>query len=158
MPAKEEQLQQMEREYESLCKAIAGLDDAQMTRVWCGEWGVREIIAHSLGWEREFGGVLRRFARGERPLPEGVDYADADERNAKFAASAQAISPVTVVATWRQAHMNFVRAARDVPDERFEPKEDGTPSTATRLLEGGGYGHYEAHAGEIREWREREGL
>jgi hypothetical protein len=49
-----------------------------MRRPWCGTWGVREILAHITGWQRELTPVLERLARGERPIPDGVSYADVD--------------------------------------------------------------------------------
>ena len=34
-----------------------------------GLWGVREILAHIMGWQREMIPVLERIARGEKPSP-----------------------------------------------------------------------------------------
>src|SRR5437667_10353005 len=50
MGAKQELLQQAEQEYDGLKAAIKGLDEAQMSQVWLGTWGVREILAHATGW------------------------------------------------------------------------------------------------------------
>ena len=102
-------------------------------------------------------GMLQRIARGERPTAEGADYSDTDAWNAKFALAAKPQNANTVVADWRQTHGNFVRAAKTVPDDRFGEK-DGKPKTASRLLEGGGHGHFKEHAEQILAWRKQEGV
>lgn len=157
MTDKNTTLEQLETSYQELRKLVEDLDEGQLSRVWFGTWAVKDVVAHILGWEREMTGALERLARGERPTPEGVDYSDGDAWNAKFEAQMAAISPQTVLATWRQAHMNYVNAAKDVPEERYGER-DGKPQTVNRLLQTSGTGHYEEHAEAIREWRKKEGL
>ena len=55
-----------------------------MRRPWFGTWGIREILAHITGWHREMIPVLERIARGEKPLADGVSYADLDGWNARL--------------------------------------------------------------------------
>ena len=158
MSDKKATLELLDKEYQALCDAIDGLDDEQLSRVWFGTWAVRDIVAHILGWEREMTGSLQRLARGERPAPEGVDYSKFDEWNAGFASAMTPISTVTVLATWRQVHANYVRAAGAVPDDRYGEGEDGKLKTANRLLEASGFGHYQEHGAQIRDWRTRESI
>jgi hypothetical protein len=158
MSDKEATLKRVDDEYRTLLQAIDGLDEAAMSRVWFGEWGVKDMVAHVAGWEREMSAALERMARGERPTPEGVDYSDSDAWNAKFALSMRHIAAPTVVAAWRQTHMNYVKAADAVAADRYGTKEDGSPMTVNRLLETSGYGHYKEHGDQIREWRQKEGL
>ena len=153
MSDKQSTLELLDKEYQNLRQAIDGLDEEQLPRVWFGSWSVKDIVAHVLGWEREMTGALQRMARGERPTPEGVDYSDVNKWNAKFAGEMINISPQTVLAAWRQVHMNYVKAAKAVPDDRY-----GEGKTANRLLEASGFGHYREHAPQILEWRNREGL
>lgn len=153
MSDKETTLKLVDEEYKNLREAIDGLDEGQLSQVWFGAWGVKDIIAHVLGWEREMTALLQRLARGERPTPEGVDYSNSDEWNAKFATEMAPIGSATVLAIWQHVHMNFVNAAKAVPDERF-----GEGKTANRVLEGSGFGHYREHGAQIRDWRQREGL
>ncbi len=153
MSDKEATLKLVDEEYRNLRQAIDGLDADALERVWFGSWSVRDIVAHVLGWEREMTAALQRLARGERPTPEGIDYSNTDEWNAKFAGRYRQIGAPTVLAAWAQTHMNYVKAAQAVSDDRF-----GEGKTANRLLEASGYGHYREHAAPIREWRQREGL
>lgn len=150
-------IKELQDEYENFRRALKGLEPEQLSRPFLDGWSVKEIVAHVMGWEQEMVAALERMARGERPTPEGVDYSDGDAWNAKFEAQMAAISPQTVLATWRQAHMNYVNAAKDVPEERYGER-DGKPQTVNRLLQTSGTGHYEEHAEAIREWRKKEGL
>ncbi len=157
MSDKEATLQLLDTEYQSLRQAIDGLDEGQLDRVWFGSWSVKDIIAHVLGWERESIVRLERLARGERPTPEGVDYSNSDAWNAKFALEMAPIGSATVLAIWRHVHMNFVNAAKAVPDDRYGER-DGKPRTVNWLLEANGTDHYREHAAPIREWRQRGGI
>jgi len=150
-------LKLLDEEYANFRQAIDGLDAAALERVWFGEWSVKDIIAHVLGWEKTMTEALQRMARGEKPTPEGVDYSDTDGWNAKFALVMKQQLPTTVLAEWGRVHQVFVKAARAIPDDRFGEK-DGKPATVNRILEGSGYGHYREHAPPIRDWRQREKL
>lgn len=151
-------LKTLEDEYQNLLNSINKLDNAQLSQTWLDGRSVKEIIAHVLGWEREMIVMMQRMARGERPVPEGVDYSDSDAWNAKFAVEMAPMNANTVTAIWQQTHMNFVRAAKALPDDRFGKNDEGKPKTANRILEANGYEHYREHAGQINEWRQREGL
>jgi hypothetical protein len=150
-------LKTLDDEYRNLHKAIEGLDEDQLARVWFDQWSVKDIIAHVAGWEREMTAAMERMARGERPTPEGTDYSDSDAWNARFASSMHGIDARTIFAAWEQTHATYVRAANSLPDDRFG-ETDGKPKTANRLLETSGFGHYREHAAQIRDWRKREGL
>ena len=153
MSDKQSTLKLLDEEYQNFRQAVDGLDGDALTRIWFGTWSVKDIVAHVLGWQREMTQALQRMARGEKPTPEGVDYSNTDEWNAKFAAAMQGIDARTVIAAWQQAHMTFAKAAQAVPDDRY-----GEGKTVNRLLEGSGWGHYREHGAQIREWRQREGI
>jgi len=155
---KAQTLQQLDGEHKKLREAVSGLDNKQLDQTWYDQWSVKQIIAHVLGWEREMTGALERIARGERPTLEGVDYSDSDAWNAKFAHEWGPIQANTVLAAWDQAHVVFAKAAQSVPADRYGTKEDGSPTTVSRLIETTGYGHYQEHLGPILEWRNQQGL
>ncbi len=147
----------LEEEFGKLVKATVKLDNAQLDQRWLDGWSVKDIIAHVLGWEREMIVMLERMGRGEKPLPEGVDYSDPDDWNNRFAVEMRPMNGNTVLAIWHQTHANYARAAAALPDDRFGEK-DGKPKTANRILEGNGYEHYREHAAQILEWRKSAGL
>src|SRR5688572_24931746 len=83
MTVKAELLGHAQREYDGFTAALTGLDDVDMSRRWLGSWGVREIVAHVVGWHREMAPALERLGRGEPPYPDGA-YDDVDGWNARF--------------------------------------------------------------------------
>lgn len=153
MSLKDDLLRQAEDELAGLRCAIAGLSEEAMRQPWCGTWGVREILAHIAGWQRELTPALERLARGERPIPEGLSYADIDAWNARHVAARQGLTVEGVRAELEATHRAFLAAARAIPEARFAPGK-----TAARLVDLNGPHHYREHAAEIRAWRRRAGL
>jgi hypothetical protein len=151
--ARDDILKTLNSEFDSLLRSVEGLTDDQMTRVWYGDWGVRDILAHIAGWHREMTAAFERVARGERPVPEGVDYSNADPINARFAEAQRGADANGIVAELTASKEAFAAAARTVPEDRFQEGK-----TAYRMLHTTGIDHYREHEPAIREWRQREGI
>jgi len=151
--SRDEILQTLNEEFDKLLKSVEGLDDGQMTKVWFGDWGVRDILAHVAGWHWEMTAAFDRIARGERPVPEGTDYNDADAWNGRFSGDKHDTDPDEVVEDLIASREAFVAGARKVPEDRFEEGK-----TAYRILHTTGIDHYREHYPAIQEWREREGI
>lgn len=151
--ARDELIARLNDGFQDLVAAVEDLNEEQMTQRWFGDWGVREILAHVAGWHWEMEKALDRISRGERPVPEGVDYNDADSWNAGFAAGASAKSGREVLEDLRASKEAFVAAALKVPEDRFAEGR-----SAARIMDTTGFGHYAEHLPTIREWREREGI
>jgi len=83
MDARQAIIQTTEQEYARLRAAVHGLDEAALSEVWLGTWGVRQIVAHIAGWHREMMPALARLARGEPAYADGT-YDDFDRWNARF--------------------------------------------------------------------------
>src|SRR3990172_9184416 len=150
---KEKLLAALDSGFAGLLDAVSGLSEEQMSRVWYGDWSVRDILAHVAGWHREEIAMLERMARGERAVPETADYSDDDAWNARFAAKWRAASAGEVLAELNASKEAYVAAAGRLPEERFEEGR-----TAQRLVREGCIEHYREHGDEIREGREREGI
>jgi len=140
-------LQEAEEAFGELRQAIDGLDDARLTRVWLGTWGVREILNHITGWHEEMLPALARVARGEPAYAPGT-YDDFDAWNARFVDARQGVKLADVLAQLETSHREFVRAAGVVPEQCFDD--------AKGMLDGCGTAHYREHAGQIRAWRQKE--
>jgi hypothetical protein len=145
---KDELLNEAAREYKALHEALQGLNEAQMTEVWLGEWSVRDIVAHITGWQQQMEPALERLARGERPIPDGVSYDDVDGWNARFAEARRHTAVADVLLELDKAHEGFMRAAAAVPVERFQ-----VGKTAWKIVDGNSVHHYREHAEQIRTWR-----
>jgi hypothetical protein len=145
---KQAALTKLEEQYNALLASLKGLDEQAMSQRFYGDWNIKDILAHLAGWQQTMTGAMERMARGEKPVPEGVDYSDADKWNAGFAGAMKAQNAETIIAVLRQAYANYVRAAQAVPDDRY-----GEGKTINRLLESSGYGHIEEHLPEIQAFR-----
>lgn len=130
---------------------IADLPAEAYGETWLGSWNLSQLLAHMAGWFREMTGAIDRVSRGEKPTPDGVDYADAEPWNAKFAAQAKA--GVDALAEWDAAYAEYRAAALRLPEELYgvDP-EKGRPRIGDRLLQGAGIGHFEEHEGELSAW------
>ncbi len=148
-------LKTLDDEFAGFLDTIDGLSDEQMTNVWYGEWSVRDILAHIVGWHRLEVAMLERMASGERPWPEGSGhpYNEGDAWNARFVEKWHTASPATILEELKASEGAYVAAARLLPEERFREGR-----TAHRLLREGGIDHYRDHAAQIRDWRKREGI
>ena len=146
-------LSDLEKSFADLQGATDGLTHEQLVRTFEGEWSVRDMLGHIIGWHHEMDEALERIARGERPVPEGVDYGDSDAWNARFVDTWRNASPEAVVAELAASKNLFVEAARLVPDEKFEEGR-----AAYRIVTTTGTSHYAEHAPVIRAWRKREGV
>ena len=151
--SRDELLDKVDAGFDDLMAAVSGLTDKQMSQPWFGEWGVRDILAHVAGWHREMVGAFERIAAGERPVPEGTDYSDADKWNAKFSEAKRSAKALDIITEVKASQKAFVDAARRVPEDRFAEGK-----TANRILHTTGIDHYLEHLPAIREWRQKEGI
>jgi len=142
---KQTALARLDEQFQALLATIKGLDESAMSERFYDQWNVKDLLAHIAGWQHTMKDAMERMVRGEKPVPEGVDYSNADEWNAGFAAAMKAQNAETIVANLRQAYANYVRAAKAIPDDRY-----GEGKTINRLLEASGYGHIEEHLPALR--------
>lgn len=149
MGAKQALLQQAEQEYDGLKAAIKGLDETQMSQVWLGTWGVREIAAHITGWHREMIPALERLGRGEAAYPDGA-YDDFDTWNARFVEARKGRKAAEILQEMETSHHDLLRTAAHLADDHF-----GEGKPASGLVDGIAPGHYREHAEQIRQWRQR---
>lgn len=150
---KQTALRELDQQFGALLEALKGLDERAMSKVYYGEWAIKDILAHIAGWQHTMSVAMERMARGEKPVPEGVDYSNADEWNAGFASAMKAQSAETVIADMRQAYANYVRAAKAIPEDRY-----GEGKTINRLLDASGYGHIREHLPAIQSFCSSQGI
>lgn len=147
MGDKQKVLQEAADTYGELREAVAGLDEAQTRAVWLGTWGVKEILIHISGWDREMAPTFARIERGEAAYPAGA-YDDYDAWNARFVDAGKQVRTAEILADIEASHQTLVAAAGALGDEHF-----AAGAAARELLEAIGARHYREHATQIREWR-----
>lgn len=147
MGDKEKALREAGEAYGELREAISGLDETQTRAVWLGTWGVREILIHIAGWDRELAPAFARIEQAEPPYAAGK-YDDYDAWNARFVDAGKHAEDREILADLEACHRNFLTAAATLGEEHFAM---GSP--ARELLDGIAPKHYREHAGQIRQWR-----
>src|SRR5688572_21982667 len=124
MATRDELLREAETEYAGLTDALAGLHDGEMTRPWLGSWGVREIVAHMIGWHREMVPALERLGRGEPPHAAGA-YDDYDGWNARFVEARRGLTADALLRELDASHGELITVASRLPAEL---SADGGPA------------------------------
>jgi len=150
---REELLAELDEAFAGLQATCRDLPEARKRVVMQGTWSVKDILAHISGWHREMAGALARIARGERAVPEGVDYSNFDAWNARFVEAARAAPVSEVEKELADSFAAFRQAVGALPENRLIPGR-----TADRIVHEAGMDHYRHHAAQIRTWREREGI
>jgi hypothetical protein len=156
MTARTDAIGRLQAAHDAFRARIAGLPDEAYNETWLGSWNLSEVLAHMAGWYREMAGGFERVGRGERPVPEGVDYSDEDAWNAKFSAVAKHGKPA--LADWDDAYATYLAGAEALSGDLYgiDP-EKGRPRIGDRLLQGAGIGHFEEHTPDLDAWLKARG-
>ena len=141
----------LELGYQEFRGPLDRLEDDDFEEVWLGTWNLSQLLAHMAGWYREMTQAFERVGRGERPVPEGVDYGDADAWNAKFEKLAK--PGKAALHDFEQAYHAYLEAAKKLPPELYgEDPKSGRPRIGNRLLQGSGTGHFQEHQEQLDSW------
>ncbi len=146
---KQSVVQEIRDTYKEYMSAVQGLNDDQLVRPILGDWSVREITGHIIGWQEQMTTGFERMAKGERPAPEGVDWSDVQAWNDRFAAGVRDRSGSELIQELDSRVEAMIAAIDAVPDDRF-----GEGKTANRMAQAAGFGHFREHAPEIQEARQ----
>ena len=146
-------LAELDEVFAELQRTYRDLGEAQKRVVMQGTWSVKDILVHIAGWHREMAPALTRLGRGEKPVPEGVDYTEVDAWNARWVEAARHTPVTAVERELADSFAGFRQAVVTLPENRLAPGR-----TADKIIHEVDMDHYRHHAAQIRAWREREGL
>jgi hypothetical protein len=146
---KQSVVQELRDAYKEYMGAVEGLNEEQLTKPFLGDWSVREITGHIIGWQEQMTTGFERMARGERPTPEGANWQETQAWNDKFAAGVQERTGTELVQELDGRVEQMIAAIQALPDDRF-----GEGKTANRMADGSGYGHLREHTPEIQQARQ----
>jgi hypothetical protein len=138
-----------ERSWQAWKSATEGISAARMTEPVTGHWTVKDLLGHVAFWEDWVIGHCQRILAGE---PEPDDEARLDAINQRQVAESTSASVADQLRYRDEAHARlaaFLTTLRD--DEPQFPR-------LVQALEWETYKHYDEHTGEVRAWRDREGL
>lgn len=148
---------QMADARERLLASIEGLPDEEMLEPGvCGEWSVRDVLAHVAAWDRETTAMFEAMLKGERHYFLDLDEDGLEQFNEEHHEATRDVPLPEVLAELtasREAMLDLVRGVDNL--HLFAPApgdEHADMSIATCL--GAQIQHDEEHAEMIETWRE----
>jgi hypothetical protein len=139
--------------WEDFHAAYAGLpEDELMIPGVCGDWSIRDLIAHVTWWDAEALKHLPLVLEGGTPPRYSVTYCGIDAFNAMKTEEKRGLSLDDVRREAAETHRRLTDYLQGVPLEKLQGN-----SRFTHRLRLDTYGHYPIHAKDIRAWREGRG-
>lgn len=133
-------------------EAVRGIAEEKLAQQMHGEWSAKDLIAHISSWNEHTSLDARRIARGHVPCIAAFREADVDEWNAFLVRPRKLFPAAQVLSELEGSYAMLVEALSTVPQAKFE-QGNILPNVLAILV-----GHYGQHGGDIRRWREREGI
>ncbi len=155
----------IEREWEALQQALAGLDKLQMTQPGATGWSAKDEMAHLAAWTSGVAALLRKQPRYQAMgLPADVepDSIDLDRMNEIIFENRRDLPLQQVLDEAHAAHLDLLGAVSALSDEDlmrtygdFQPQEEELEDDIPILYEipAISYGHYAEHREAILEQR-----
>jgi hypothetical protein len=132
-------------------EAVRGIPSDKLADPVVGEWSAKDVIAHISSWDELASLDLRRIGRGHVPTLAAFREADVDEWNGFFMRGRKLFPAPQVYHELEERYEMLVEALETVPEAMFQQGGMVTNFLAISVH------HYQDHAANIREWREREG-
>jgi uncharacterized protein (TIGR03083 family) len=150
-------LKAMETERQKLDKVLAGVTDDQMLRPGTlGEWAIKDVLTHLIGWEQMFMGWLEAGRRGETPkLPApGFNWAQLPALNNQIYQQHKDQSLAEIRAEFAASYECIGNALREAPEDELYTRQRyvwlGDKWTVGRYAESATSAHYRWAVKEIR--------
>lgn len=123
----------------NILNKVAGLSPEQHNQFFLGEWSVKELLAHLIGWDYTYIAAIQDLIAGE--LPSFYEAYDADWRsyNSNLVREYEKENWSELVSALQQSHKQLVDYVQTLPDEAFGTdwgvRFRGTNVTIARLIE-----------------------
>src|SRR5574341_1447033 len=131
--------------------AVEGVPPERMSDVFYDRWSVKDLVAHTASLDEFTINDLHRIARGHLPCLAAFRESEVDDWNAFFMRPRRLFPLPQVMFESAQWHAAVVDVLNELPDSMFGP---GVVGNICAVI----YGHLREHAGNIRAWRERQGI
>lgn len=149
LTVKQQLLSELDAAFAELMAAVNGLSEAEMDRVWLGDWSLRDILAHIGGWQRQ----LLTLVEQPPQAADAVNGKDVSSAAGAWADQARQLEPAALLALLQEVQYNLMTAARAAADDRFP---EGT--AVYRFFNSCGAHHIKEHTEQIVAWRRQEGI
>jgi uncharacterized damage-inducible protein DinB len=151
---------QMADARERLLAAIEGLSDDEMLELGvCGEWSIRDIVAHVTAWDRETTDMFAAMLQGERHYFLDLDIEGLEQFNQDHHEATRSVSvpdALAELAASREAMLDLVRGVDNAKLFAPAPGDEHADMSIAACL-GAQIQHDEEHAEMIEAWRETAG-
>jgi hypothetical protein len=140
---------------QNILDAVAALSPHQQDQVFLGEWSVKELLAHLIGWDYTYIAALEELLAGEVPSFYSAHDADWASYNRNIVDQYKKDNWVELLGTVEESHRKLSSFLQTIPDEEFDRdrgvRYQGTLVTITRLLKAEARDELE-HYDQIRRW------
>ena len=147
---------QMADARERLLASIEGLTEEEMLQPGvCGEWSVRDVLAHVAAWDRETTAMFEAMLQGERHYFLDLDEDGLEQFNQNRHAAARDMSVSDAVAELtasREALIALLKGTDNVKLFAPAPGDEHADMSLAACLSAQ-ISHDEEHAEMIEEWR-----
>lgn len=141
--SKERVLIKLEREWQAFLKSLEGLPESALLKPGvCGDWSIRDIMAHATTWEEETLTILPLILEGKRLPKYSVLYGSVDAFNALQWEKKRGLSLAQVRKDLAATHKRLVSYLSGLPETAFTPR-------LVRRLGLDTYNHYREHGEQI---------
>jgi len=152
-------LEEMEKEHQLLVQSIAKLSiDDLLAPATCGEWSVKDVMAHITEWEQHALSWYRAGLRGEKPKTPDADFGwdqiDALNHAMYLKHREDALSDVR--AAFEHSYQELLEAVNAMSEEvLFEPNQFAWTSEyiLADLIIDSTSKHYRGHNKDILAWQ-----
>ncbi len=140
------------RQFDNFLSAITGLTEETCVSIpVCGDWSVRDLLAHTLVWDEYAWEVIRRWPDLDLPALAPWTDADADTINARLLAAKADMSMIDLLDGLATFHRRIIRRYRRLNDEQIQAETEYGWGEQTNLI---GFLYYMSvhtadHAAEI---------
>ena len=131
--------------------AVDGIPEEKMATPAFGTWSVKDVLCHLASWEQLAVADLQRIGRGHIPQLTTLRREEVDDWNVGLMRSRNLFPPPQAMFELEDSRRQFIDALKALPDGLFASGQ------MVRMLADGLVNGEKGHAGEIREWRQREG-
>lgn len=139
----------------NLIDLVTTLSPEQREEVFLGEWSVKELIAHLIGWDRTYVAAVQDLRASELPGFYAAYDEDWQSYNRNLVQEYLKGDWQDLLAAAKQSHSDLIGYLRTLTEDEFEQdwgvRFRGTPVTISRLIDAEIKDDRE-HLGQIKAW------
>ena len=151
MSDKQATIAEIEAAYKEMASAVDGVPAGRMAEAFLDQWSAKDLLAHTASWAEFTVNDFQRIARGHMPCLVAFKESEVNDWNAFFMTPRKVFPLDQVTFEYEHWHRALLDLLKGLPDPVFGP---GVLANVCVIL----HSHLREHAGNIRAWREREGI